>query len=129
METDSFDIAAGVLQGDTKDHTRFSSQRLLIKMKDNGFKLAKERSRRYPAQTITDADYGDDIALLAYTHAQAETLLHSLEQAAGGIGLHVNADKTEYIYFNQTADISTLNSSSMKLVDKFTYQGSSVLST
>ena len=32
-------------------------------MKDNGFKLAKERSRRYPAQTITNADYADDIAL------------------------------------------------------------------
>ena len=31
-------------------------------MKENGFKLAKERSRRYPAQTITDADYTDDIA-------------------------------------------------------------------
>ena len=25
-------------------------------MKENGFQLAKERSRRYPAQTITDAD-------------------------------------------------------------------------
>ena len=34
-------------------------------MKDNGFKLAKERRRRYPAQIIMDADYADDIALLA----------------------------------------------------------------
>ena len=34
-------------------------------MKDNGFKLAKERSRRYPAQTVTGTDYADDIALLA----------------------------------------------------------------
>ena len=59
--------------------------------RDNGFKLTKERSRRYPAQTITDADYADDIALLAYTSDQAETLLHSLEQAAAGMGLHVNA--------------------------------------
>ena len=31
----------------------------------NGIKLTKEKSRRYPAQTITDADYADDIALLA----------------------------------------------------------------
>ena len=30
-------------------------------MKDNGFKLTAERSRRYPAQTITDADYANDI--------------------------------------------------------------------
>ena len=35
------------------------------------FKLAKERSRRYPAQTITDADYADDKALLAKILAQA----------------------------------------------------------
>ena len=49
------------------------------KMKDNSFKLAKERSRRYPAQTITDADYADNIALPAITPAQAETVLHSLE--------------------------------------------------
>ena len=98
-------------------------------MKDNGFKLTKERSRRYQAQTITDADYADDIALLANTSAQAETLLHCLERAAAGIGLYVNADKTEYMYFNQRGDISALNGSSLKLVDKFPYKGSSVSST
>ena len=46
-----------------------------------------------------------------------------------GIGLYVNAHKMEYIYFNQRGDISTLNGSSLKLVDKFTYLGSSVSST
>ena len=55
-------------------------------MKDNGFKLTKERSRRYPAHILTDADYADDIALLANTTAQAETRLHSLERAAAAIG-------------------------------------------
>ena len=34
-----------------------------------------------------------------------------------------------YMYFNQTGGISTLNDSSLKLVDKFTFLGSSVLST
>ena len=48
-------------------------------MKENGFKLAKERSRQYPAQTVMDPDYADDRALLANSHAQAESLLHSLE--------------------------------------------------
>ena len=57
-------------------------------MKENGFKLTKERSRRYPAQTITDADYTDDVALLAYAPVQAEILPHSLERVAAGIGLH-----------------------------------------
>ena len=87
----------------------------------NGFKLTKERSRRYPAQIITDADYADDIALLANTPAQDETLQHSLERAAGGIGLYVNAHKTEYMCFKQRGDISTLNGSSLKLEDKFTF--------
>ena len=98
-------------------------------MKENGFKLANERSRRYPVRTITDVDYADDIALLANTPAGTESLLHNLERAAGGIGLHVNADKTEYMSFNQRGDISTLNGSSLKLVDKFPYLGNSVSST
>ena len=98
-------------------------------MKEKGFKLTKERNRRYPTQTITDANYTDDIALLANTPAQAETQLHSLEQAAACIGLYVNAHMMEYMYFNQRGDISTLNGSSLKLVDKFTYLGSSVSST
>ena len=62
-------------------------------MTENSFKLAKERSRRYPSQTITDADNADDIVLLVNSPAQAKSLLHSLEQEAGGIGLQVNADK------------------------------------
>ena len=74
-------------------------------------------------------NYADDIALLANASTQAKTLLHSLEQAAAGIGLHVNAHKTEYMCFNQRGDISILNSISLKLVDKFTYLGSSVSST
>ena len=72
------------------------------KMKENDFKLTKERSRRYPAQTITDPDYAADIALPANAPAQAETPLRSLERAAAGIGLHVNGHKTEYKCFNQT---------------------------
>ena len=86
----------------------------------------RKRSRRYLAKTITDADYAIDIALLANAPTQVETLLHSLERAAAGIGLHVNAHKMEYMWFNQTGDISTLNGSSLKLVDKFTDLGSSV---
>ena len=125
-DTDYFDVVAGVLQGDTLapylfiiclDYVLRSS---IDKMKDNGFKLTKEKSRRYPAQTITDADYIDDIVLLANTPTQAEILLHSLERTAAGIGLHVNTDKTEHMCFNQRGDIFILNSSSLKLVDKFT---------
>ena len=63
------------------------------------------------------------------TPTQAESQPHSLERAASGIGLHVNADKTKSICFNQRGDISTLNGRSLKLVDKFIYLGSSISST
>ena len=134
-DIDYFDIVAGVLQEDTLapylfiiclDYVLRTST---DKIKENGFQLTKERSRKYPAKTITDADYTDDISLLANAPAQTETLLHSLERAAAGIGLHVNAHKTEYLCFNQTSNISTLNGSSLKLVDKFTCLGISVSST
>ena len=61
--------------------------------------------------------------------ASRRPLLHSLERAAAGIGLHVNAHKTEYMCYNQTGDITTLDGTPLKLVHKFTYLGSSVSST
>ena len=134
-DTDYFDIIAGVLQWDTLASYLFIIcldyvlRTSINKMKENSFKLIKERSRRYPAQTITNADYKDDIAPLVNAPAQTETQLHSLERAAASIGLHANAHETEYICFNQRGDISTLNGSSLKLVGKFTYIGSSVSST
>ena len=85
--------------------------------------------QKTPGKTITDADNAKHIALQANTPAQAETSLHSLEPAAAGIGLYVNADKTEYMCFNQIGDIFTQHGSSLKLVNKFTYLGSSVSST
>ena len=134
-DTEYFDIIAGVLRGDTLapylfiiclDYVLRTS---IHKIKENGFELTKKRSKRYPAKTIIDADYTDDIAILANTPNQAEKLLHSLERAAAGIGFHVNAHKIEYMCFNHTSDISTLDGTSLKLVDKFTYIESSVSST
>ena len=56
----------------------------------------EEKKEKVPRKkTITDADYADDIAILANTPDIAETLLHSLERAAASIGLYVNAHKTE----------------------------------
>ena len=103
-DTEYFDIVAEVLQGDTLapylfiiclDYELITS---IDKIKENGFELTKKRSRRYTAKTITDADYADDIAILANTPKQAKTLLHSLEQATVGIGLHVNAHKAEHVF-------------------------------
>ena len=89
----------------------------------------KARSRWYSTETITDADYVNDMVLFVNTPTWAESLLHSLEQESGGFGLHVNADKMEYMCFYQKGDISTLNGSSLKQVDVFTYLKSSGSST
>ena len=132
METYYFHIVVGMLQGYTLATYVFIIcldyvlRMSIDKMKDNGLKLAKERSRRYPAQTIRDADYTEDITLLPNTPTQAETLLHSFERTAARIGLHVNVHKTAHMCFTQKDDISTLNGSSPKLVDLCTYKGITV---
>ena len=134
-DTNFFDIVTGVLQGDTLapylfiiclDYVLCMSREL---MKENGFTLEKARSRWYFVQTVMDADYAEDIVLLANTPTQAESLLHSLEWAADDIDLHVNTNKIEFMDFNQRGDISTLNGGSLNLVDKFTCLRSSVSST
>ena len=102
-DTYIFDIVTCVLEGDAL------TQNLFIICVDHvlqtSINVIKEivftRSRRYPARTVTDADYPDDIVILANTPAQADSLLLSQEKAAGGVGLHVNAYKTEYMLFNQ----------------------------
>ena len=98
-DTDYLDIATGVLGGDTLapylfiiclDYVLRTS---IDSMKENGFKLAEERSSSYPAQTLKDADSADDIAFLANTCDHAGSLLHSLERVAGGIGLHTKINR------------------------------------
>ena len=70
-DTDFFHIVAGVLQGHTLAPYPFiiCLDSVLItsidKIKENGFELTKKRTRRYPAKTINDFDYADDIAILA----------------------------------------------------------------
>ena len=75
-DPDYFDIVAGVLKGHTLapylfiiclDYVLRTS---IDEIKKPSFKLTKKRSRRYPAKTITNADYADDIAILANVPAK-----------------------------------------------------------
>ena len=68
-------------------------------IKENGLLLKKARSIGYPVETITDADYADDLAFLVDTHTQTEAILYSLEQATESIDSHLNTSKTEYMCF------------------------------
>ena len=89
-DTYLLDTVGRVLQGDTLvpyllilglDYILRTS---IYVIKENGFILKKRKK----AETMTDADYEDD---LANAPAKAETLLHSLEQTPGSIWFYVNA--------------------------------------
>ena len=67
--------------------------------KENDFIFKKIRSRQYPAETIKETDYADDLALLVKTSSQS--LLHSVEQPAGEICFNVNINKTDFMCFRQ----------------------------
>ena len=82
-----FDIVASVQLGDALAPYQFIIypdyvlRTSIDSMKENRLTLEKARSRRYLAQTITYADYADDITFLANTLTQANSLLLSPEQA------------------------------------------------
>ena len=102
------DMVTGVLRGDTLvpcffilclDYVLWASINIIKKIVSH---LKKKKEGEQQAdnilQKLPDADYVNDLVLLANTPAQADSLLHSLGQAIGGIGLYVNANKTVYIY-------------------------------
>ena len=136
METQNTStFVSEVLQGDTLapylfiiclDYVLRTS---IDKIRENSFELTKKRGRRCPAKTIADADYAGGMAVFANAPNQAGTLLYGLERAAASIGLHVGARKPEYMFFDQADDIFTLDGTSLKLVDKFTFLGRGVSST
>ena len=74
-------------------------------------------------------DYVDDLVLLTNTPALNKSLLYKLRQEDGGIGHYVSANKIEYLSFKREEAISTLSGGLLKLMNKFTYLGSSVSST
>ena len=71
------------------------------------FHILKDKKQWYHVETMTDVDYTDDLRLLENTPAQAEFLMHSLQQAAEGIGFYVDANKTKFKSFKQDGTMST----------------------
>ena len=134
-DTSLFDIVAGVLQGDTLALFLFIIAldyvlRISVdKMKELGFTLAKYKSRRYPAEKITDIDYADDLAITSDNLQNATKLLHSIEEAAQETGLYMNPKKTKFMTYNVEGQMSSLSGSKIKHVSSFVYLGSNIHST
>lgn len=133
-ETAPFDISAGVLQGDTLAPFLFIIvldyvlRISLDTINGKGLQLQPRQSRRFPAKHITDLDYADDLALVAETVADAESLLQSLETTAELVGLHCNERKTEYITTNPSpSELKSLSGTCIKRVDDFKYLGSFIM--
>ena len=121
-DTDFFGIVADLLQRDT-----LGSYQLIIRL-DYVLWMSIDLMKENEADDTLHYRCRQCRWHSPFAHTQAESQLHSLEQTASVIGRYVNANKTEYMYFNQKGDISTLNGGSLKLVNKFMYLSSSISS-
>ena len=137
-ETESFEIKAGVLQGDTLAPYLFIialdyALRMAITGKEEtfGFNIKKRQSRRVGPICLTDLDFADDIALVSEQVDQAQQLLERVEAEAAGVGLMANAKKTKVMSYNQPVEpqIKTNDGSTLEIVNEFTYLGSQMSSS
>ena len=100
-DTEYFDIVAGVLQGDTL------APYLFIICLDYVFRTSIDKIREN-----------------SFELTKKRSRMYPAKTTTD-----VNAHKTEYMCFNQAGDLSTPDETSLKLVDKYIYQGSSASST
>ena len=138
-ETESFDIKAGILQGDTLAPFLFIMvvdyilRMSLDTCTEKGLLLKARSSSRHPAKYITDTDFADDISLISSSLQNAQDLLLSLENAANCVGLYLNESKTEYMINSaktfDTFEMKTLNGYILKLVNDYKYLGSYISSS
>ena len=82
------------------------------------------RSRQYPKEAMTDAEYEYDPQLLANI-ALAESLPYYLEQEVRGIGLNLNAN--QFMCCKQEGSI--FSGKSFRFIEKFAYLSSNITST
>ena len=92
-----------------------TSRSLLVYYKETRLHL----SFLHPAIYITDTDYAYDSAITSDKVKDANIILRKIEEVAAEIGLHVNADKTEYISLNQNNN-NGIKSLKGKIINKYT---------
>ena len=106
-ETETFNILAGVSQGDTLAPYLFAIvidfvMRTALQGREDkiGFQLSKRKSRRVPPITVTDMDFADDIAYVSEGIKEAQEMLTRVEKSAKRVGLSMNTGKTKYMNYN-----------------------------
>ena len=131
-ETETFDIIAGVLQGDTLAPYLFvividyvMRTALLGREYKLYFQLRKRKSRRVPPITITDIDFADNIALVSEGIKESQEMLTRVEKSAKRVGISMNTGKIKYTSYNtiQQFKIKAIDGSNLKWVENFTYLG------
>ena len=70
------------------------------KEEEQGLTLKKKQSGRIGAQSVTDLDFADDLALLSNLVEEAQELLNRVEVSARSVGLLINGKKTEVMPIN-----------------------------
>ena len=93
-------------------------------------KIKERAGSRAPEKHLTDLDYADDIAVLGFSRANAQSLLTSLEKAAAAVGLKINAKKTKALVVGEPLGCSfRVGSTVLDEVGDFSYLGSWVKSS
>ena len=75
-------------------------------MKEDSTTLKEATNERYPAETITDVDYADDLALLANTFNLTESQMHSLLQTTRDVIVNFISDEIDMLCIQQGRIIS-----------------------
>ena len=73
---------------------------LMVLYTESGVVTHPRRSRRYPAISLNDLDFADDIALLESSISSAQDQLTRTAAAAECLGLIISIPKTEYMTIN-----------------------------
>ena len=134
-DTECFDIVAGVIQEDTLAPYLFVIcldcvlRTSVDKIRENGFEMTKKKKKE--AECTPQNQLQTSTTPMTYRYWQIHPtkpkhyciVWNKPPQASAAMSMHT---KREYMCYNQTGDISTLDGTSLKLVDKFSYLGSSV---
>ena len=145
--TDPFKVETGVKQGDLLAPTLFSvfsivltdafkdcNQEIYIRYRNSG-KLFN--IRRFAAKTkvllalVRDLLYADDCYLVAHTESDMQCFMDRLSEACRAFGLTVSLDKTVVMFQPAPGTVYIepsiyTDGKKLKVVDKFTYLGSTI---